>query len=100
MSHITTETCPPSGVLARDKTAINDPLAPSAVSCLFSFTFFDSVRFIDLQDCRDDYYIPRKEVQHSSGPQPAHVCAAYHLPTCAPPSTCSTSPVTWPASVR
>ena len=24
----------------------------------------------------------------------------HHLPTCAPPSTCSTSPVTWPASVR
>src|SRR5215467_12620933 len=25
---------------------------------------------------------------------------AYHRPTCAPPSTCSTSPVTWRASVR
>src|SRR5438477_591765 len=24
----------------------------------------------------------------------------YHLPTCAPPSTCSTSPVMWRASVR
>jgi hypothetical protein len=27
-------------------------------------------------------------------------CSAYHLPTCAPPSTCSTSPVTWRASAR
>ncbi len=26
--------------------------------------------------------------------------ARYHLPTCAPPSTCSTSPVIWRASVR
>src|SRR4029453_18078467 len=26
--------------------------------------------------------------------------AVYHLPTCAPPSTCSPSPVIWPASVR
>src|SRR5438309_7241228 len=26
--------------------------------------------------------------------------AGYHLPTCAPPSTCSTSPVMWRASVR
>src|SRR5258708_6804739 len=26
--------------------------------------------------------------------------AGYHLPTCAPPSTCSTSPVIWRASVR
>src|SRR6266480_5596695 len=26
--------------------------------------------------------------------------AGYHLPKCAPPSTCSTSPVTWRASVR
>src|SRR6266568_6226779 len=25
---------------------------------------------------------------------------AHHLPECAPPSTCSTSPVTWRASVR
>jgi hypothetical protein len=25
---------------------------------------------------------------------------AYHRPACAPPSTCSTSPVTWRASVR
>src|SRR4029077_10463206 len=28
------------------------------------------------------------------------ICACYHLPTCAPPSTCSTSPVMWRASVR
>ena len=32
--------------------------------------------------------------------EPAATLAAYHLPVCAPPSTCSTSPVTWRDSVR
>ena len=31
---------------------------------------------------------------------PAETSWSYHLPTCAPPSTCSTSPVIWRASVR
>src|SRR4029077_12279784 len=30
----------------------------------------------------------------------ARAFAGHHLPTCAPPSTCSTSPVIWRASVR
>jgi hypothetical protein len=34
------------------------------------------------------------------GKHPTATFAGYHLPTCIPPSTCSTSPVMWRASVR
>jgi AraC family transcriptional regulator, regulatory protein of adaptative response / methylated-DNA-[protein]-cysteine methyltransferase len=39
----------------------------------------------------------RKEAMAEASP---HTFAGYHLPTCAPPSTCSTSPVTCGASVK
>src|SRR5262249_37191019 len=41
-----------------------------------------------------------KVLQSLLGAGRARLFSGYHLPTCAPPSTCSTSPVTLGASVR
>jgi hypothetical protein len=40
------------------------------------------------------------EFQRFVGSIPPRTFAGYHLPKCAPPSTCSTSPVTCGASVK
>ena len=50
-----------------------------------------------LRRCRE---IDTEFLQPLFGADWPRVFAGYHLPTCEPPSTCSTSPVTWPASVR
>src|ERR1700730_1433920 len=50
-----------------------------------------------LRRCRQ---LDAKFFQPLLGADRLRVSVSYHLPMCAPPSTCSTSPVMWRASVR
>jgi hypothetical protein len=55
---------------------------------------------IDAERLRRRRQLDRKFPQPLLGAGRPRALERYHFPTCAPPSTCNTFPVTWPASVR